>query len=126
MRSKIKIILFMFFGLTLTTCYYDQFVDIGDNSELGDVSFSADVISIFNQSCNTSGCHSGSVVPNLLPEKAFNELINGSYIDVDNPEESELYQWMEGNRSLPMPLTGANASYNATVLAWIEQGALNN
>jgi hypothetical protein len=53
-------------------------------------------------------------------------LILSFYIDTLVPEDSELYLWMTGARGIAMPLEGSNASYNAKVLRWIEQGALNN
>ncbi|HRJ29817.1 MAG TPA: hypothetical protein PLV21_03645 [Cyclobacteriaceae bacterium] len=110
----------------LTSCYYDQVIEIDKPIEVGEMSFSADIVPIFNQSCNASGCHNGSVAPNLMPASAYSSLINGGYINTNDPERSELYQWMKGNRTLPMPLSGPNATYNAKILAWIKQGALNN
>ncbi len=105
-------------------CYYDTVLE---PEVSGQVSFSGDIIPIFNTSCNSVGCHStGGVRPDLSPANAYNALINGGYISTSAPESSELYRWMRGERALPMPLSGPNANYNATVLAWIKQGALNN
>lgn len=126
MKFILKLSLTLLIGFFVTSCYYDEVIEIDQNIEVGEVLFAKDLIPIFNESCNTSGCHSGSVAPNLLPDKAYNELINGAYIDTANPENSELYQWMLGNRSIPMPLSGSDAEFNAKVKAWIEQGALNN
>ena len=110
-----------------TACYYDQVLVVEDEpTEVGQVSFSKDILPIFNQSCNLSGCHNGAVKPNLLPANAFSAQTSGNYINTSDPAGSELYQWMKGNRSLPMPLNGAKADYNAKVLAWIKQGAQNN
>ncbi|GAB2614732.1 hypothetical protein [Belliella aquatica] len=111
--------------LILNGCYYDQNLpDTGEN--LGEISFSEDLMVIFNTSCNSTACHGGTSAPDLRLERAYNELINGNYINTSNPENSELIQWMQGNRGLAMPLSGPNATYNAKVLAWIRQGALNN
>ncbi|MCO6476866.1 MAG: hypothetical protein J5I94_09620 [Phaeodactylibacter sp.] len=91
------------------------------------VSFSEDIIPIFNEDCNTSGCHStGAEPPDLTPENAYEALFAGNYIDTLMPNDSELIQWMLGNRGLPMPLTGPNDDYNKTVLTWITQGAKDN
>lgn len=91
------------------------------------VSFSGDIIPIFNKSCNNSGCHSaGAIAPNLMPASAFNALNGGNYIDKNKPENSSLYLWMTGKKSSPMPLSGPDKEYNALILAWIKQGALNN
>ena len=91
------------------------------------VSFADDLVPIFNKSCNSSGCHnSGGTAPNLTAGAAYNALINGGYINITDPEDSELYLWMTGNRSTPMPISGPDPNYNGLVLAWIKQGALNN
>jgi hypothetical protein len=133
MRTSILPILTGVLGLFLLSlggCYYDEVLpnDLKIIDDVvGDVSFSADIIPIFNQSCNISGCHnSGGQQPDLSPANAYNSLINGQYVNTADPEQSEIYQWMRGNRSLPMPLSGSNPTYNANVLAWIRQGAKND
>ncbi|RPA69982.1 hypothetical protein EF405_01455 [Cyclobacteriaceae bacterium YHN15] len=129
---KIKNILVMFstlliFILVLNSCYYDQIVPPEiDISDVPPQSFSGDIIPIFNQSCNNAGCHSGAVSPDLRPANAYSALTNGGFINTSSPESSELYQWMLGNRSTPMPLSGPNADYNRRVLRWITDGASNN
>jgi hypothetical protein len=119
--SLLVIILF-----AITSCYYDQVVPTDPSIDVGEVSFASDIIPIFNKDCNGSGCHNGSVKPNLLPANAFTELINGGYINKADPSKSGVYLWMIGQRGTPMPPAGPNATYNAKVLGWIEQGALNN
>ncbi len=128
-NSKIQVILlFITFGLiSFGGCYYDNSIVDGNEEFSGDVSFNNDVIVIFNKDCNTSGCHNtGGIKPDLSSASAYNSLINGNYLNTENPEESELYQWMKGNKSIPMPVSGPNISYNAKILAWIKQGSLNN
>ncbi len=91
------------------------------------VSFSGDVIPIFDADCNSSGCHNtGGTPPDLTPENAYEALFAGNYIDTLMPNDSELIQWMLGNRGLPMPLEGPDPDYNKTVLTWITQGAKDN
>lgn len=114
-------------AIGLNSCYYDQVLpapppDLDNTPML----FSADIQPIFNANCTTSGCHSGNIAPNLLPANSYANLVNGKYINKENPEKSELYLWMAGKKSLPMPPAGPNAENNAKVLAWIKQGALNN
>jgi hypothetical protein len=114
-------------GIGHTACYYDQGILIEKPIEVGEMSFANDIVPIFNSDCNVSGCHNGSVVPNLMPANAYNALINGGYINTADPATSELYVWMKGKPGKPtMPLSGSNALYNAKVLAWIKQGALDN
>lgn len=128
MKSKIiaYFLLVSGFGL-MYSCAYDQVLPTGPNIDgIGPMSFNDDIKPIFNLSCNTSGCHDGSVIPDLRPDNAFNALTAGNYLNTAAPESSELYQWMIGARSLPMPLSGPNTEYNNKILAWITQGALNN
>lgn len=109
------------------SCYYDATLEPLTPEVTTDVSFSKDILPIFNQSCNSSGCHNaGGTAPDLSPANAYNALVSGNYINIASPEQSELYRWMRGQGGLPMPLSGPNAGYNATVLAWIQQGAKNN
>lgn len=114
-------------AIGLNSCYYDQVLpapppDFSDSPVL----FSADIQPIFNANCNTSGCHSGNISPNLLSANSYNNLKNGNYLNTTTPESSVLYLWMTGKKSLPMPPSGSNSENNAKVLAWIKQGALNN
>ncbi|MDH3710155.1 MAG: hypothetical protein OER04_09730 [Cyclobacteriaceae bacterium] len=120
-------------GVTITTCfllngcYDDIVVPMPTPVVTGEVSFVQDIQPIFNASCNGVGCHNnGGVAPILTSNTAYGALINGGYIDTQNPSSSGLYQWMIGNGDIDMPPSGPIASANATVLAWIQQGALNN
>lgn len=113
--------------LNIQACYYDDFLPADDSEAVGTVNFNTDLIPIFNTSCNLSGCHStGGKKPNLSPSTAYTSLINGGYINKSAPENSLIYQWMKGLKGTPMPVSGSNATYNAKVLAWIKQGALND
>ena len=112
----------------LTGCYKNRTVVLNTGEEITrPVSFGADIIPIFNASCNTSGCHStGGRRPDLSPSNAFNALQNGNYVNTSAPESSEIYLWMTGKKTIPMPPSGINIDNNALVLAWIRQGAQNN
>ena len=91
------------------------------------VSFSADLIPIFNESCATPNCHvNGGAPPNLMASDAYDQLTQLGYVDTSNAEESILYKLMTST-SNPMPPNGLlPAEEIAYVLAWIEQGAQNN
>ena len=120
-------VVLLFGTLLLNSCYKDVVVPTPEPSVTGEVSFSEDIQSIFEASCNSPGCHNnGGVVPNLTTGASYGALINGGYIDTQNPSSSGLYQWMVGNGDVDMPPSGPIASANATVLAWIQQGALDN
>ena len=91
------------------------------------VTFTGDIIPLLNKSCNTSGCHStGGIAPDLSAANAHISLTTGNYVNTATPQNSELYLWMAGKKSSPMPLSGVNKDYNALILAWIKQGAQNN
>ena len=114
--------------LMLAGCYKDKTLVFDTGAEITrPVSFSGDIIPIFNKSCNGSGCHSsGGIAPDLTVSNAYTSMQNGNYINTQAPENSELYQWMIGNKGTPMPTDGSNKDYNSLVLAWIKQGAQNN
>ncbi|MFA6945236.1 MAG: hypothetical protein WC220_04970 [Pedobacter sp.] len=109
-------------------CYKDKTVYFDTGAEITrPVSFSADIVPIFNKSCNVSGCHSpGGKSPDLSVVNAYNSLSNGGFVNASAPETSVLYLWMTGKKGTPMPVSGSNKDYNALVLAWIKQGAQNN
>jgi hypothetical protein len=108
-------------------CYYDNVIFPDGGEVTGDVSFTADIIPIFDKDCNSSGCHNpGGQKPDLSSANAFTALANGNYINTSAPEDSELYLWMKGLKALPMPPSGSDAGNTAKVIAWIRQGALNN
>lgn len=118
-------------GLTIVLllgCYKDKTIVSETGADITrPVSFTGDIMTIFNNSCNSSGCHNtGGKAPDLTTANAYNSLMNGGYINTEQPESSELFLKMTGKRGSPMPLSGINKDYNALVLAWIKQGALNN
>lgn len=127
-KAALSIILGGLFLFLLSGCYKDKTVIFDTGEEITrTVYFTADIIPIFNNSCNSTGCHnSGGKSPDLSAANAYSSLTNGNFINTEDPESSELYQWMTGKRGTPMPVSGINKNYNALVLAWIKQGAQNN
>lgn len=110
------------FGVGISSCTYDIIEPkVGEVPDT--VSFSLDVIPIFDKSCNTSGCHSkAGIPPDLSVQNAYISLTFFGYVDVDVPEESEIYTKIN---------TGSMKQYatendRAIILKWIEQGALDN
>lgn len=114
----------------LQSCYKVATVIPSNTVEITEpVSFSSEIIPLFDSKCNMSGCHnSGGVKPDLTAEKAFKALENGGYIDLNTPENSSLYLWLTGKKGSPMPPGGPEnpSNINQYVLAWIKQGAQNN
>jgi hypothetical protein len=114
---------------TIFSCAKDTTVVIDNSPAITEtVSFKKKIIPILVKNCSGSSCHTGSVSPNLSEALAYNALITGSYINAGAPAKSELYLWLTGKRSAPMPLGATNnpSNINALTLAWITQGAKNN
>jgi len=91
------------------------------------VSFSKDVAPILTANCAKSGCHNGSISPNLSSGSAYTSLTNG-FVSTASPSSSLVYLWLTGKESVTMPLGGTNnpSNINGYILAWITQGAKNN
>jgi hypothetical protein len=93
-----------------------------------EVTMSKDLSPLLAKNCALSGCHDGSVRPNLKPESAYTSLTTGNYVDTKNPENSDVYLYMTAKKTPAMPL-GAPSNpdnINNFMLAWIKQGAKNN
>lgn len=117
------LITFALAGFILCSCEYEwiqpEKIPIPD-----DVSFSADVMPIFNNGCNTNVCHgAGGTAPDLSEANAYTSLITDGYIDTETPESSIIYTTMTTGNMVPYV---QNPSDPDIILAWIEQGALNN
>ncbi len=128
MFSKISRIQQIFFAFVvfifIASCEYD-FIQPPAVIIPEVLSFSDDVIPIFNESCNGSGCHaSGFGILDLSPENAYNDLFVKSLINIDVPDQSELYQKLtEPNGTHVGRSTPAQ---QAIILEWINKGAKNN
>ena len=83
------------------------------------VSFASDVQAIFDKSCVM--CHSGGQAPDLSPGWAYDELMDGDYVDTDSPCSSSLYTKLaEGHNNVP------TEEELLTILGWIDEGAKDN
>lgn len=125
MKKIVMIASLLSVGFFLSGCYYDEVLE-GDGIFPQNVSFSSDVMPIFDLNCNTNGCHDAGPThaPSLTRENAFNALIQGNFISTTIPTQSILYQEVaEGN----MPPSGSLVSKDINIiLAWINEGAKNN
>lgn len=111
----------------LHSCYYDEVLPEPITTTDQNVSFSKDLVPVFQSSCALSGCHvPGAQHPDLTSSAAYNSLISDNLVNVQDPSSSELYQWVNGAKAQPMPLSGVDPQIAALVLAWIQQGAQNN
>src|SRR6266516_6884184 len=127
MKSKIIISLTSVFLITgLSGCYKDIISPGQDpNGPPQQVSFSGDLIPLFEANCALSGCHDAtpSHNPALTSDKAYDAILNGGYINIVVPTNSSLYEHVESGE---MPPTGAlKASDVQKILDWIRNGAPN-
>jgi hypothetical protein len=115
--------------VAISGCYKSTTVVVNPGSLITtEMSFTNDIIPIFQKSCALSGCHnSGGKAPDLTTANAYKSLTDGGYIKPNDPDNSILMQWLTGKKSPVMPLgSGPNQDINAKVYAWINQGAKNN
>jgi len=95
------------------------------------VSFSKNIIPIFNSYCTDAGCHSGTnpaAKLSLEASVAYSQLMKKGtgYVNIQDPGYSILYSEMNST-SDPMPPTGRlDACTIALVYKWIQQQAKNN
>lgn len=89
-----------------------------------EVSFSSNIIPIFDQSCNMGGCHNGSGPnPDLTPANAYQSLWDNNLIDTIAPESSAIYVKLVGPGTHDGRSDGTQRNF---ILAWIQQGAQDN
>jgi hypothetical protein len=117
--------------LSLVSCSYEKVEPQGSCEIPDNVSFSNDIQPVFDEHCNTAGCHSGGNPKgnlNLEASKSYAQLWNkkSGYIDTLNPQFSVLYASMNSS-SNPMPPNGKLDKCELDlVLKWIQQKAKNN
>ena len=105
-----------------SSCEY-AWIDYEEVSVPDTVSFSNNVVPIFERGCNASVCHGGGADPDLRPDRAYNSLISGGYVNTDDPAMSSIYTSIIKGGSMEQY---ADPGDDEVILKWIEQGALNN
>ena len=130
-KNKIKITTLIIIALvaTLSGCYKTATLLVDNSPAITTaVSFSTDIQPILTNNCAKSGCHNGSISPNLTSGNAYNSLVNGNFINTSTPANSLVYLWLTGKEAATMPLGASNnpSNINAYILSWITQGAKNN
>jgi len=85
------------------------------------VSFQNEIIPIFTGN-NCTDCHPSLRQPDLRSANAYESLINGGYINTDDPQLSKLY-----TKLYKASHTSKCSDVDKQkILAWIKQGAQNN
>lgn len=95
------------------------------------VSFSREIQGIFDDRCIV--CHNQAhPFLDLRISYSYNELMttgsSAPYVDIQDPEQSIIYQHVKGETMAIMPPNGDPLTENqvALILLWIKQGAKNN
>jgi hypothetical protein len=86
---------------------------------LDTIYFQADIQPIFTANCIT--CHGALRAPDLRNGKSYKSLTEGGYVTLPG-ESSTLYVMMTSSDHIPRSTDGDKLK----VLAWINQGAMNN
>lgn len=120
-----KFTILILLSVVFFSCKYEKIELIDELPQ--NVSFQAELVPIFNQSCNTIGCHNANGIwPDLSEGNAFEAITTSGQLDLDTPENSKLYMRMIDMQS-PMPLSGIlSKTKTDKVLVWIREGANNN
>jgi hypothetical protein len=106
----------------LSSCQY-YWIEVDEPFIPDTVSFSRDVIPIFEEGCNVSVCHGGSKAPDLRPDNAYQSLMTGGYVNTAEPALSTIYTCLISGGSMEQY---AKQGDDALILSWIEQGAKDN
>jgi len=87
------------------------------------VSYSADLMPVFNAKCALSGCHaSGGHKPYMNSDLSYAQIVNGGFVNTTVPKESILYKMINGDMRIYIP----SATDRQKVYDWIRNGAPNN
>lgn len=132
MKTLKKLSVICIVGFLFTGCLYNFIVPEPegptdpDDPNAPEVSFSADIIPIWNDNNNCTACHkTGGTAPDLTTDNAYSSVNSSKYINHDSPEESVIYLVPHPDQSghSQKKYTAAQAN---TILLWINQGAKNN
>lgn len=121
-------LLFALSALFATSCTY-KFVEpeVEDLPNPTDtISFSSDILPIFNDGNNCTSCHkAGATSPDLTSANAFSQITSLGLINTSDAAQSDIYY-------VPAPISSSHnwKKYSEAqaqkVLLWITQGANNN
>ena len=118
--NKIRSLIYaMVIAVTFGQCTYEA---IPEPDAVTDVSFSTDIVPIFDANCNMSPCHNtGEIAPDLTAPNAWSSLQNG-YLNLADPTASLLMTKIDGG-SMETYVTSQDITY---ILQWIKEGAKDN
>ena len=111
-------------ALSVTGCYRDVIVPaVATSKPPQAVSFSTQIAPILAANCAKSGCHvPGSQMPYMDTPEAYKDLINGGFVDIIVPNQSIIYQMLNGQMQQYIP----SSADIQLIYDWIRNGAPNN
>jgi hypothetical protein len=111
--------------ILVSSCQYKWIVEpeIPPPDPEDTISFSQEIEPIWStQGC--TGCHNtGGQNPDLSAGNAYNSITTAGLVDTGTPEDSKIYYYPLPDGNHYVKYSSAQA---ALILAWIEQGALDN
>ena len=117
------LVLFAMASFTITGCYRDVIVPPLPSTAPQKVSFNKQIKPILSANCAKSGCHvPGAQKPYMDSTEAYTNLINGGFVNTIVPNQSEIYQMLNGAMQQYIP---SNADVQL-IYDWIRNGAPNN
>ena len=116
------------FMLMMASCQYKFIVEpvIPPPNPEDTVYFSTDVLPIWNDDNNCTSCHfPGATSPDLTPANVYIDITSKGMVNTETPDQSSIYLFPSPETTTHSWKKYSNAQA-ATMLQWIEQGALNN
>jgi hypothetical protein len=112
--------------ISFTSCYKDiikpELAEDPDGPPK-QVSFKIELAPLFNSNCAKSGCHvSGARKPYLETNNSYLQIVNGGFVNLALPKESNLYKNVYGEMAEYIP----SKTDKQKVYDWIRNGAPNN
>jgi hypothetical protein len=128
MRKQIFILAALVSVLALSSCessyihFNDEGTFIKDTivNPVDTIHFGEEILPLLQTNCGS--CHFAGTEPDLESPDLYNNLINGNYLNLTDPENSTLF-------TLPDPGHADDyltAEQHVLIVKWIEQGALEN
>lgn len=110
----------------LISCYKDIILPdakVDPDAPAQAVSFKNEIAPMVNTKCALAGCHvTGGHKPYMAIGMAYQEIVNGEFVNTIIPKESIIYKMINGEMQQYIP----SAADRQKIYDWIRNGAPNN
>lgn len=110
----------------LISCYKDIILPdakVDPDAPAQPVSFKNEIAPMVNTKCALAGCHvTGAHKPYMATGMAYQEIVNGEFVNTIIPKESIIYKMINGEMQQYIPAAGDRQK----IYDWIRNGAPNN